>query len=70
MASPDGPDFGNRYWNTYEIIARSRNVRVVLNGKPVCQSDVPGGKNLKGFLGLQFHTGRVQFRNLRLNRIN
>jgi choline dehydrogenase-like flavoprotein len=70
VASPDGPDLGNRYWNTYEISARGRNVRVVLNGKPVCQSDVPGGKNLKGFLGLQFHTGRVQFRNLRLNRIS
>jgi len=70
VASPDGPNLGDRYWNIYEISARGRNIRVVLNGKLVCQADIPTSKNLKGFLGLQFHTGRLQFRNLRLRRIS
>lgn len=69
IASPDGPDLGNRYWNTYEISARGKNIRVVLNGKLVCQADVPSHKQDSGFVGLQFHTGRVQFRNLRLRKI-
>lgn len=69
VASPDGTDSGNRYWNTYEISARDRNIRVVLNGKLVCQADVPPSKLVSGFLGLQFHTGRVQFRNLRLRTL-
>lgn len=67
VASPDGPDLGNRYWNTYEVSARGRRIRVILNGKLVCEADVTPNKRLTGFLGLQFHTGRVQFRNLRLN---
>jgi len=66
VASPDGPNLGNRYWNTYEISARGKRIRIVLNGKLVCDTDVPPNKRLNGFLGLQFHTGRVQFRNLRL----
>jgi choline dehydrogenase-like flavoprotein len=70
VASPDGPDLGNRYWNTYEISARDKHIRVTLNGRVVSEADVPGGKRLRGFLGLQFHTGRVQFRNLRLNQIS
>jgi choline dehydrogenase-like flavoprotein len=70
VASPDASDLGNRYWNTYEISVRGKNVRVVLNGKLVCQADVLDTKRLSGFLGLQFHTGRVQFRNLRLKQIS
>jgi choline dehydrogenase-like flavoprotein len=70
VASPDAPDLGNRYWNTFEISARGKNVQVVLNGKLVCQAEIPPTKQRSGFLGLQFHTGRVQFRNLRLKKIN
>jgi hypothetical protein len=70
VASPDGPDLGNRYWNTYEISARGPHIRVILNGRLVCDADVPPSKRLRGFLGLQFHTGRVQFRNLRLNQVS
>jgi choline dehydrogenase-like flavoprotein len=69
VASPDAPDLDNRYWNAYEISTRGKNIRVVLNGKLVCEADVPTGKRLSGFLGLQFHTGRVQFRNLRINQL-
>jgi hypothetical protein len=69
VASPDGPDLGNRYWNTYEISARGKHVRVTLNDRVVCDADVPSSKLHRGFLALQFHTGRVQFRNLRLNQL-
>jgi hypothetical protein len=69
VASPDG-DLGNRYWNTFEISARGVHIRVTLNGRVVCNANVPAVKRLSGFLGLQFHTGRVQFRNLRLNQLN
>lgn len=30
------------------------------------EANMPPGKRASGFLGLQFHTGRVQFRHLRL----
>jgi choline dehydrogenase-like flavoprotein len=70
VASPDAPDLGNRYWNTFEISVRDKNIRVILNGKLVCQADLPSTKQTSGFLGLQFHTGRVQFRNLRLKQIS
>jgi choline dehydrogenase-like flavoprotein len=70
VASPDGPDLGNRYWNTYEVSARGTRIRVKLNGRAVCDADVGSSKRLRGFLGLQFHTGRVQFRNLRLNQVS
>ena len=66
VAAPDGNGLGDRYWNTYEISARGNNVVVVLNGKPVCKASMPPSKRASGFFGLQFHTGRVQFRNLRL----
>jgi hypothetical protein len=69
VASPDGPDLGNRYWNTYEISARAAHIKVTLNSRVVCEADVPASKRRRGFLGLQFHTGRVQFRNLRLNQL-
>jgi hypothetical protein len=51
-------------------ISRAQDLVIILNGRLVCRSDVPAGKRLRGFLGLQFHTGRVQFRNLRLHRIS
>jgi choline dehydrogenase-like flavoprotein len=70
VASPDGAGLGDRYWNTYEISARGKHISVKLNGRTVCDADAPPTKRLRGFLGLQFHTGRVQFRNLRLNQVN
>jgi hypothetical protein len=45
-------------WNHFEITARGKTVRVVLNGKPV----IPGAQipdlALRGRLGLQHHGGR------------
>jgi hypothetical protein len=41
-----------------------------LRGGHYREADVTSNKRLSGFLGLQFHTGRVQFRNLRLQQIS
>ncbi|MCC5605506.1 DUF1080 domain-containing protein [Nostoc sp. CHAB 5834] len=65
--APDGDDTANRYWNTFHITANSDKVTVRLNGKQVSEGIIPTPlKRLSGFIGLQFHTGRVQFRNLRI----
>lgn len=63
--APDGNDTANRYWNTFHITAKGNKVTVRLNGKQVSEGIIPTPlKRLSGFIGLQFHTGRVQFRNL------
>lgn len=65
--APDG--VADRYWNTYRIQAAGSRIAVKLNGKLVCEAVLPPGKRASGFLGFQFHTGRVQFRNLLLKTI-
>jgi choline dehydrogenase-like flavoprotein len=65
--APDGNDTANRYWNTFHVTAQDNKVTVRLNGKQVSEGIIPTPlKPLSGFIGLQFHTGRVQFRNLRI----
>jgi hypothetical protein len=69
-------------WNAMEIRAEKRQVAVTLNGKKVVDADLdeslkdekiaqehPGLKRTAGKIGLQSHTGRVEFRNLRLTEI-
>jgi hypothetical protein len=66
-------------WNTLEIRAEGRRVVVVLNGATVVDADLdrclldpavarehPGLKRTTGRIGLQSHTDRVEFRNLRI----
>jgi hypothetical protein len=65
-------------WNRYEITCRGPLVKVVLNGKEVVRADLdryPEGKGgltpLKdrprfGYIGLQSHGTRVDFRNIRI----
>lgn len=63
LASPDGPASVERYWNRYDIAARGDLIKVTLNGVEVSQANVAGaGKNRRGRIAFQFHTGRVQFR--------
>ncbi len=54
-------------WNTYEIAARGPRIVVHLNGQPVCDFTDPGPRSLRGYVGLQYHTGNVQFRNMRIS---
>jgi hypothetical protein len=66
-------------WNLMEIRADGRRVVVVLNGKPVVDADLdralkdravakehPGLARASGKIGLQSHSERVEFRNIRI----
>ncbi len=59
-------------WNAYEIRVKGQNYTVFLNGEQVCVFDNPyAGRGLPStaavptYIGLQTHTGRVAFRNIR-----
>lgn len=69
-------------WNTIEIQAAGRQIRVVLNGIQIVDADLdrclkdpavakehPGLTRRAGRIGLQSHTDRVEFRNLRIKEI-
>jgi hypothetical protein len=66
-------------WNAMTIRAKGREVRVVLNGKTIVDADLdrarkdpavdkehPGLSRTTGRIGLQSHTDRVEFRDLRI----
>jgi len=59
-------------WNEYEIRVKGQNYRVLLNGDEVCVFDnpypnrgLPSTPAEPTYIGLQTHTGRVAFRNIR-----
>ncbi len=56
-------------WNEYRIAARGRLVRVELNGRLSSEGEVPAGLMGSGLIGLQYHTGKVQFRAIRVLRL-
>jgi hypothetical protein len=69
-------------WNALAILAEGRRVMVILNGKKIVDADLdrcrqdpqvakehPGLARTTGRIGLQSHTDRVEFRNLRLREI-
>ena len=43
-------------------------MRVELNGRLATEGRVPAGLAGGGFIGLQYHTGKVQFRAIRVLR--
>ena len=55
-------------WNTFEIEARGKDIRVTLNGTLVSQLTTNGARPSAGYIGLQNHHegSRVQFRNLQV----
>lgn len=69
VLAPDGAQTAERYWNVYQIKAQGNQVSVRLNGKPVSNGQLPDTKQASGFIGFQFHTGRVQFQNLRVKTL-
>jgi hypothetical protein len=56
-------DTGNR-WNTYEISAHGDHLTVKLNGQTTV--DTRDGKFVAGPIALQYGTGRVMFRSIRI----
>jgi hypothetical protein len=67
VPAPDGDATAGSYWNVYQIRAQGNQISVRLNGKPVSNGQMPPAKNATGFIGFQFHIGRIQFRNLQIN---
>jgi hypothetical protein len=68
VASPDGGKASDLYWNRYDSTLRGPLISVKLNGRKISAADLTGmNKRTNGFVALQFHTGRVQFRNLSLS---
>jgi hypothetical protein len=61
-------------WNTVEVECVGPRIRITINGQEVLdvdQSTVPEIKNkpLKGYVCLQSHTGKVEFRNVCIREI-
>ena len=66
VLAPDGHLTAERYWNLYQISVKKDEITVRLNGKLVSKATLGAPKRSKGFIGFQFHTGRVQFRRLHI----
>ncbi|MBC7801135.1 MAG: DUF1080 domain-containing protein [Gemmatimonadaceae bacterium] len=56
-------------WNEFRIIARGPRIRIDLNGHCASEGDVPATLAGAGLFGLQYHTGKVQFRAIRVRRL-
>ena len=63
-------------WNEFEIQAKGQRYTVFLNGTKVTEFEnndpkrgLPGAPNTPSFVGLQTHTGRVAFRNIRIKPV-
>lgn len=71
----------NGEWNSYEIVAEKRVIRVTLNGELITNADLskvtdpavlarhPGLARASGHIGLLGHGTRVEFRNLRIKTL-
>ncbi len=67
-------------WQHYEIICNGPRVQVTLNGKKIVDTNLiehmdkesshPGLKRRKGFIGLQNHSTRVEYRNIVLEELD
>jgi len=73
----------NGQWNTEEILCQGKHVKVTLNGTVIVDVDLdsigkkmidgqnhPGLKREKGYIGFLGHTGRVEFRNIRIKELS
>jgi choline dehydrogenase-like flavoprotein len=58
-------------WNTFEIEARSALIKVTLNGQLVTNYAIPTDttRGRAGHIGLQCHTGNVQFQNVMIRSL-
>lgn len=68
------PTKGAGEWNAYEIRCQGKHITVIVNGTLVVevnQEEVPALKEkpLRGYIGLQNHGSKVEFRNLRIKEI-
>jgi len=67
-------------WQSLRIVCAGRNVKVTLNGTPIVDANLdehpdklaehPGIKRSSGFVGLQNHGTRLDFRNVRVRKLD
>ena len=71
-------------WNTQEVIAKGKQIKVILNGTTIVDADIekastpktidgarhPGLKRKKGHIGFLGHGSRVEFRRLRIKDLS
>jgi hypothetical protein len=57
------------FWNSCHIAARGTEIRVVLNNVLVSEGSVPLALTEAGRIAVQYHTGKVQFRSIRVKRL-
>jgi choline dehydrogenase-like flavoprotein len=58
-------------WNTFEIEATNTEIKVTLNGQLVTTYTIPANdpRLRKGHIGVQCHTGKVQFQNISIKSL-
>src|SRR5262249_17895589 len=56
-------------WNTFEIEANGPQISVTLNGILVTNYTADSSRPPEGHIGLQNHTGKVQFRNIMIRSL-
>jgi hypothetical protein len=58
-------------WNAFEIEATNTLIKVTLNGQLVTNYSIPAGTSRlpAGHIGLQCHTGNVQFQNVMIRSL-
>lgn len=68
-------------WNSQEVTANGRKIKVVLNGETILDADLdkvkpldgrdhPGLERSKGHIGFLGHGARIEFRNIRLKELS
>jgi len=57
------------YWNDYRLLVTGRDLLVELNGRVVSRGQIPASLSESGRIGLQYHSGKVQFRAIRIKRL-
>ena len=56
-------------WQSYEVTAQGGHFQVLLNGQPVLDYTDPEPLG-RGYIGLQFRSGKIEFRNVKLKPLS
>ena len=57
------------FWNDCRVVATGSRIAVTLNGRSVSEGELPPQLVQPGMLALQYHSGKVQFRAVRIRRL-
>lgn len=66
LPSAEGTD---GFWNDYRITANGTRIAVTLNGHLVSEGAIPAAGPSQRYLGFQYHTGKIQFRHVRIHQL-